>query len=91
MHPMHNPPHPGETLREDVLPALELSIQGLAKRLSYPMPLLAKVMRCDAPITNELALQLDSAGLGRAGHWIALQAAYDSWRAQKKALNIEGF
>lgn len=91
MPPMHNPPHPGETLREDILPALELPIQSLAKRLGCPRNLLASVMKCDAPITNELALQLESAGLGRAGHWIALQAAYDSWQAQQKALNNEGF
>jgi addiction module HigA family antidote len=85
MPPMYNPPHPGEALREDILPTFRLSIQGLAKRLGCPLNLLASVMQCNAPITNELALQLESADLGRASHWIALQAAYDSWQAQQKS------
>jgi addiction module HigA family antidote len=31
--PMHNPPHPGETLRDDVLPALGLSVTAAAEHL----------------------------------------------------------
>ncbi len=27
---IHNPPHPGETLREDVLPALDLTVTDAA-------------------------------------------------------------
>jgi len=33
MTKMHNPPHPGETLREDVLPALGLSVTQAAREL----------------------------------------------------------
>jgi len=29
---MHNPPHPGETLRENVLPALELTVTQADQR-----------------------------------------------------------
>lgn len=32
---MHNPPHPGEALREDVLPEMKLSVTALAKHLGY--------------------------------------------------------
>jgi len=32
MH-MYNPPHPGETLREDVLPALGLTVAEAARQL----------------------------------------------------------
>ncbi len=28
---MHNPPHPGESIREDILPALDLSVTAAAK------------------------------------------------------------
>lgn len=33
---MFNPPHPGETLREDVLPALGLSVTGAARQQGEP-------------------------------------------------------
>lgn len=85
MPPMQNPPHPGEALREDILPALKLSTQSLAKRLSYPLSQLTSVLQCIAPVTNELAAQLELAGLGRAKHWMAQQAAYDLWQKQQKS------
>lgn len=83
--PMYNPPHPGESLREDVLPALELTATSLAKRLGCPPSLLSAVLQCRAPITDDLALQLELAGLGRASNWIAQQAAYDLWHTQQKS------
>lgn len=80
--PMHNPPHPGEALREDVLPALGMTETELAKHLSYPGERLAAVLNCRAPISADLAQCLELAGLGRAGNWLAEQAAYDLWQAQ---------
>ena len=32
MSKMHNPPHPGATLREDILPALGLSVTKAAEQ-----------------------------------------------------------
>jgi addiction module HigA family antidote len=88
---MHNPPHPGEALREDILPALKLSTQSLAKRLGCPLSQLTPVLQCIAPVTNELAAQLELAGLGRADQWIAQQAAYDLWQEQQKSSQNESF
>ena len=34
--PMYNPPHPGESLREDVLPAIGMSVSGLARHREHP-------------------------------------------------------
>ncbi|WP_244918587.1 HigA family addiction module antitoxin [Ectopseudomonas mendocina] len=85
MPPMHNPPHPGEALREDIVPALKLSTQDFAMRLNYPLNQLRPVLQCLAPLTIELATQLELAGLGRAGHWMAQQAAYDLWQEQQKS------
>lgn len=69
--PMHNPPHLGESLREDMLPALGLTAASLAKRIGCPPRSLAAVMLCQAPVSNELAAQLELSGLGKADHWIA--------------------
>ena len=44
MTQMHNPPHPGETLREDVLPALGLSVTDAAGQLRVTRPALSRVL-----------------------------------------------
>ena len=41
---MHNPPHPGATLREDVLPALGLSVTDAASQLGVTRAALSRVL-----------------------------------------------
>lgn len=80
--PMQNPPHPGEALREDVLPALRMTASGLAQRLGYSLAELSEVLDGKASITAGLASRLELAGLGPARVYLAEQAAYDLWQAQ---------
>lgn len=83
---MHNPPHPGETLREDVLPALGLTVTAAAKQLGVTRAALSRVLNGRASISPEMALRLEGwLGVengGRADLWIAQQAAYDLWQAR---------
>lgn len=80
--PMYNPPHPGEALREDVLPALGVTKAKLAECLEYPVEQLDTVLNCSASINTNLAQRLEQAGLGSARAWLAEQAAYDLWQSQ---------
>lgn len=84
---MHNPPHPGETLREDILPALKLTITEAAKQLGVTRAALSRVLNGKAALSTEMALRLESwLGIengGRADLWMAQQAAYDLWQARK--------
>jgi len=50
MSKMHNPPHPGATLREDVLPALGLTVTGAAKQLGVTRAALSCVLNERAAI-----------------------------------------
>jgi len=87
---MFNPPHPGETLREDVLPALNLKIAALARHLGYGREHLSRVLHGRAPISPDLAVRLERAGIGRARAWLAVQADYDLWQSeQREQPNIE--
>lgn len=79
---MHNPPHPGEALREDVLPALNMTVSGLARHIGYSRPQLSTVLNCRAAISADLAHRLELAGLGSARMYLAEQAAYDLWQAE---------
>lgn len=63
---MHNPPHPGATLREDVLPALELSVTDAARQLGVTRAALSRVLNERAAISPMMALRLE-AWLGKAG------------------------
>lgn len=84
---MHNPPHPGETLREDILPALGLTVTEAANQLGVTRATLSRVLNERAAISPEMALRLEGwLGVengGRADVWIGLQAAYELWQVRK--------
>lgn len=82
---MFNPPHPGETLREDVLPALGMTGTELARRLGLARETLSRIMHGRAPISPDLAVRLERAGIGKARTWMAVQADYDLWQAEHRA------
>lgn len=81
---MYNPPHPGETLLEDVLPELAISIAELARRLGFARETLSRIMHGHAPISPDLAVRLELAGIGTARTWLGVQADYDLWQAQHR-------
>ncbi len=87
---MHNPPHPGETLREDILPALGLTVTEAAKQLGVTRATLSRVINEKAAISPEMALRLEGwLGVengGRVDLWIGQQAAYDLWQARKAGM-----
>ena len=59
MSTMHNPPHSGETLREDVLPALGLSVTDAAAQLGVMRAALSRVLNGRTVISPEMALRLE--------------------------------
>lgn len=87
---MHNPPHPAEILRDDVLPALGLSVSEAARQLGVTRAALSRVLNGHAAISPMMALRLeawlgaDTGGLAEG--WLAEQAAYDLWQARKAGL-----
>lgn len=85
---MHNPPHPGETLREDVLPHLNLTVTEAAEALKVTRAALSRVLNGRAAISSEMALRLEkwlgAENGGSADAWVAQQAAYDLWRARRE-------
>lgn len=85
---MNNPPHPGEALREDVFPALAITVAELAKLLDCSLEQLSSVINCETPITADLAVRLEAADLGAANIYLAEQAAYDLWQARTVGISI---
>lgn len=85
---MFNPPHPGLTLRDDVLPALGLTVTEAAAQLGVARVTLSRMLNGRAGISPEMALRLEAwLGVERGGDariWLAEQNAYDMWQAEQK-------
>ena len=71
------PTHPGEILREDVLPALRMNVSQAARELGVSRQLLHRILAGRAPVTPEMAVRLGKwAGNGPA-LWLGMQQAFD--------------
>ena len=82
------PTHPGEILREDVLPALRMSVSQAARELGVSRQLLHRILAGSAPVSPETAVRLGKwAGNGPA-LWLGMQQAFDVWHAER-ALSAE--
>ena len=86
MSTMFNPPHPGLTLRDDILPALNQHVGEAATQLGVDRTTLSKVLHGRAAISPAMALRIER-WLGRdhggaAEVWMAQQTAYDLWQAR---------
>ncbi|HEY8009839.1 MAG TPA: HigA family addiction module antitoxin [Rudaea sp.] len=80
---MHNPPHPGEILRDDVLPELGFSVTAAAAALGISRVSLSRVLHGHAAISAELAVRLGEWLGNGGGVWLRMQAAYDLWQAER--------
>ena len=81
MHPSPmqrlNHPHPGNTLRDEVIAPLGLSIEEFANQLGVSAADLERVANGRSSITGDLAQKLEGAGFSTTSFWLRLQAEYD--------------
>lgn len=85
---LFTPPHPGETLREDILPALGLTVTEAARQLGVTRTALSRVLHGHAAISPDMARRIEAwLGVergGRAEIWLGLQMDYDLWRLSQR-------
>jgi len=80
---MHNPPHPGEFIREVYLEPFGLSARHVAAKLKVSPSTFNRVLTGESNVTPEMALRL-SKTLGRSAEsWLAMQSNYDLWQAKQ--------
>ncbi|MEN0086724.1 MAG: HigA family addiction module antitoxin [Leifsonia sp.] len=83
---MHNRPHPGEVLAEQLGPeGLGLTVAEAAMRLNLSRPALSRVLHGHAGISTKLALSLEDNGIGTAELWLKMQMRYDLEHARAQA------
>lgn len=88
---MHNPPHPGEIIKELCLEPLGLSVTDAAKALGLSRKTLSAILNARAGISPEMAIRLLIAFGISVESWLRQQSQYDLWHAeqQQNELNVK--
>ncbi len=87
---MHNPPHPGEIIRELCIEPLGLSVTAAAKALGVSRKALSELINGKAGVSAEMALRLSLAFCATPESWLNHQMQFDLWkiRMRRKKLKI---
>ena len=81
--PNRRPVHPGEVLREDVLPAIGEPVMMVAKKLGVTRQHLHKILAETAAVTPEMAVRLGKFCGNGPDLWLRMQQSYDLWHAER--------
>ncbi len=82
MH-IHNPPHPGEIIKELCLEPLGLTVTAAAKALGISRKTLSSIINGKAGISPEMAVRLSIAFNTSSESWVNQQSHYDLWQAEQ--------
>ena len=85
---MHNPPHPGEVLRQLCLEPLGLSVTEAAKGLGVSRKTLSSILNGRAGVSPEMAVRLSLAFGTTSESWLNHQIQYDLWQAEKRRKSL---
>ncbi|HJW81995.1 MAG TPA: HigA family addiction module antitoxin [Acidiferrobacterales bacterium] len=82
--PKTPPVHPGELLREDVLPALDMTVSDAARELRVSRQTLHRILSGTMAVSPEMAVRLGKFCGNGPGLWLRMQAAYDLWHTERR-------
>lgn len=88
---MHNPPHPGSILKNDILPELGINVKEAASQIGISREAFSRLINGKADISIDMAIRLEAWLIEpTAESWLHMQAKHDLWQArQSQLLNIE--
>ncbi|MCW5607924.1 MAG: HigA family addiction module antidote protein [Nitrosomonas sp.] len=81
---MHNPPHPGEIIKELCLEPLGISVTDAAEALGVTRKTLSAILNGRAGISPEMAVRLSIAFETSAESWLNQQSQYELWHAEQR-------
>ena len=85
---MHNPPHPGEFIREVYLEPMGISYRKVAAKLKVAPSTFNRLIKGQSNISSEMALRLAKT-LGRSPEsWLLMQNNYNLWQTKQK-INLD--
>ena len=86
---MHNPPHPGEVLKELCIKPVGLTITDTAKALDVSRKTLSSIINGKSGISPEMAIRLSIAFNTSSESWLNQQLQYDLWKAEQHRKELE--
>ena len=86
---MHNPPHPGEIIKEFCLEPLGISITDAAEGLSVSRKTLSAIINGRAGVSPEMAVRLSIAFDTSAESWLNQQSQFDLWLAEQNRESLK--
>ena len=86
-NPNRCPTHPGELLREEVLPATGKTKTEIAALLGISRQHLYDILEERKPVSPAVAVRLGKLFGDGAGVWVRMQCAYDTWHAERELAN----
>jgi antitoxin HigA-1 len=86
---MHNPPHPGEVLRELCLEPMGLSVTEAAKALGVSRKTLSSILNGRGGISPEMAIRLSKAFDTSPESWLNQQQQFDLWQVMNSGEEIK--
>jgi len=86
--PMHNPPHPGDFIRTEIIEALDLSVTKAAAILDVRRATLSDLLAGKATLSAQMALRIEKAFGPGMDHLLRMQLAYDIAQTRKDSRKI---
>ena len=85
---MHNPPHPGDIVKEECLEPLGLTVTRAAKGLGVTRKTLSGLLNGRSKISVDMAIRLSLAFGSTPETWLGMQMSYDLWQARQHSDDI---
>ena len=82
--PRRRPTHPGEIVRDFVLPELKISVSEAARQLGVTRQTLHSILSGRSAVTAEMALRLGRFCGNGPGLWMRMQQEFDLWQAERR-------
>jgi antitoxin HigA-1 len=86
---MHNPPHPGEIIKELCLEPLGVSVTEAAEALGVSRKTLSSIINGKSGISPEMAVRLSIAFDTSSESWLNQQTQYDLWQAEQHRAELQ--
>ena len=86
--PMHNPPHPGDVIRSEIIEANGLTVTDAARVLGVSRQALSGLLNARVDLTGDMALRIEKAFGPKMETLMGMQSAYDIFQARQRASKI---
>lgn len=78
------PPHPGEVLKQDILPKTAMTVDALAAHLGVTRGTISTLLNEKRDVSHDMAIRLGKACGNGTRFWLALQMQFDLWNMERE-------